>query len=174
MSTTRDGIIASAEQVFDCHGFAATGMDRLTEAAGVSTRTLYKHVGSKTGLMASVLDARMERFFGRLDVESVAALFEALGQWTTAEGARGCLFLRAQGETGGTTPQVAALVAEYRRRLQELIHRLVAHELERDDHLLADQILILFEGAVSAASYLGARAIDAAGDAAESLLCSSR
>ncbi|TXG90724.1 TetR/AcrR family transcriptional regulator [Rhodococcus rhodnii] len=175
MSTTRTGIVSSAEQVFDRHGFAATGMDRLTEAAGVSTRTLYKHVGSKTGLVAAVLEARAIRFAERVEgVSSVDGLFAALAEWTAAEGARGCLFLRAQGETGGETPEVSAVVDGYRRRLRDAIARFVATEIGRTDDALADQILVLFEGATSAASYLGTDAIDAARHAAATVVRAER
>ena len=52
---TKTQIVVSAEREFDCNGFAATGMDRLTQAAEVSSRTLYKHVGSKTALIVAVV-----------------------------------------------------------------------------------------------------------------------
>ncbi|WP_031470126.1 TetR/AcrR family transcriptional regulator [Sciscionella sediminilitoris] len=174
MPTTRAEIVSNAERVFDHHGFAATGMDLLTEAAGVSTRTLYKHLGSKAGLMAAVLESRMARFFERFDVHGVAALFEALDDWTAAEGARGCLFLRAEGETGGQPPEVSAVVAEYRGRLRELTRRVIVDELGRPDEELAEQLLVLFEGATSAASYLGTRAIAAARNASLSLIRQAR
>lgn len=63
MSTTRTDIVTNCEPVFDRNGFAATGMDALTKATNVSSRTLYKHLGGKTGLTIAVLQARMERFF---------------------------------------------------------------------------------------------------------------
>ena len=35
-------LTAAAERLFDRHGYMTTGMDRLTAAAGMSIRTLYK------------------------------------------------------------------------------------------------------------------------------------
>jgi AcrR family transcriptional regulator len=169
MAGTRAEIVSSAERVFDRHGFAGTGMDRLCEAAGVSTRTLYKHVGSKAGLMAAVLESRMSRFFERFDVHGVEELFKALETWIAVEGARGCLFLRAQGETGGLIPEVSAVVAEYHRHLLELARRVIVDETGRPDEGLAKQLLVLFEGAISVAPYLGAGAVDSARDAAFAL-----
>lgn len=55
-------LISAAENLFDCHGFSATGMDRLAQAAGMSSRTLYKHAGSKNELIAAVLMTRGQRF----------------------------------------------------------------------------------------------------------------
>lgn len=168
---TKAQIIASAENVFDHHGFTATGVDRLTEAAAVSSRTLYKHIGSKTELIAAVLEDRSSRFFNRLDVDNVDALFAALEEWTRAEGARGCLFLRAQGETGGSTPEIVNAVMAYRRGLRSLIARVVANDVGQSNYdMLAEQILVLFEGATSTASYRGVEAIHAARSAAALLV----
>ncbi|MBM6590513.1 TetR/AcrR family transcriptional regulator [Brevibacterium sp. RIT 803] len=172
MPTTRTDIVASCEPVFDRHGFAATGMDTLTEAANVSTRTLYKHLGSKAGLTVAVLEARMERFFSTCTASTFDELLTDLERWIEAEGARGCLFLRAQGEADALSAGagVSTVVAEYRQRLRSLIGRLVISELGREDETVSDELLIIFEGATSTASYLGPQAIIAARSAASTVL----
>lgn len=172
MSTTRTDIVASCESIFDRNGFAATGMDSLSEAANVSSRTLYKHLGNKSGLTIAVLEARMERFFSTCTASTFDELLNGLERWIEAEGARGCLFLRAQGEAdaSGAGAEVSLVVAEYRRRLRELIGRLVVNELGSDDDTLSDELLIVFEGATSTASYLGPRAVTAARNAASAVL----
>ena len=174
MPSTRTDIIADCERVFDRRGFAAAGMDTLTEAAGVSSRTLYKHVGSKAGLAVAVLDARMERFFDTCTARSIEELFTGLETWIEAEGARGCLFLRAQGETDSPDSDISRVVSEYRRRLRELIGRHIGTELGHVDEALTDEVLIVFEGATSAASYLGTRAVAAARRATSALLDRAR
>lgn len=143
----------------------------MAEAAGVSTRTLYKHVGSKTALVAAVLEDRGNRLCGQLNVPSVDALFAALEDWTIAMGARGCLFLRADRETGGAVPEISEVVGTYRRNLRSVIGRVIAHDIgQRGDDVLAEQILVLFEGAVSAATYRGVEAVRAARTAAAVLV----
>ncbi|MGJ9421174.1 TetR/AcrR family transcriptional regulator [Aeromicrobium sp. CF3.5] len=170
MTTTRSRIISAAGHVFDRHGFAGTGIDRLTESAGVSTRTLYKHLGSKSGLVVAVLDERRARFVDRFDVDTVDELFDTLEAWTQTEGARGCLFLRAQSEDGEGTLGVSSTVTAYREQLHDLVRRVVTHETGHDDDVLAEQVLVLFEGATSAASYRGTAAIHAAKAAASALV----
>lgn len=170
MAVTNAEIVARTEPVFDRHGFAGTGMDRLTAAADISSRTLYKHLGSKAGLIAAVLDSRRARFFDGFDGDSVDALFDTLETWTLSEGARGCMFLRARSEDGEWAPEVLSIAAAYREQLYELIRRIVKSRIGREDDVLADQVLILFEGATSAASYRGADAIRAAKSAAIALL----
>jgi len=43
------------------HGFAATGLDAIAEAAGVTTGSLYKHFDGKSDLFASVIEAELQR-----------------------------------------------------------------------------------------------------------------
>ena len=186
-----DKLVAAAERLFDRHGYMATGMDRLTEAAGMSSRTLYKHAGSKAQLMARVLTERDRRFMARLEVQSVDALFAALEDWVRVEGTRGCLFLRSRAETGGDTPEITEAVAMHKaafhQRIEEvvamdldslmegrLVHQrieeVVAMDLGRQDPVLAEQVLVLLEGATHAAVYRGADAVSAARAAAVILM----
>ncbi|NIY99486.1 helix-turn-helix transcriptional regulator, partial [Salipiger sp. HF18] len=140
-------LTAAAERLFDRHGYMATGVDRLTEAAGMSSRTLYKHAGSKAQLMARVLNERDRRFMARLEVQTVDALFAALEDWVRVEGTRGCLFLRLRAETGGDTPEIAEAVAAHKAAFHQRIVEVVAAELGRQDPVLAEQVLVLLEGA---------------------------
>jgi AcrR family transcriptional regulator len=150
-------------------------MDQVAEAAGMSSRTLYKHAGSKAALMAAVLTERDRRFMQRLDMRSVDALFAALEEWVRLEGAWGCLFLRAHGETGGSSPELAAALAAHKTTLRERIDAIVAAERGgNSDPALAEQILILFEGATAAAVYRGPEAVAAARTAASILIAQAR
>lgn len=166
----RTRLISTAEQLFDRHGFTATGMDRLTQGAGISSRTLYKHVGSKNRLMAAVLNERDRRFMRSLHVDGVDALFGALEDWFVQEGARGCLFLRTWGETGGEVPEIVEAMARHKQRLAARIGEIVEVEIGRRDEDLAEQILILFEGATHAATYRSETAIPTARRAARRLI----
>ncbi|SEA85235.1 TetR/AcrR family transcriptional regulator [Rubrimonas cliftonensis] len=168
-------LLIAAERLFDRHGFTATGVDRLTAAAGMSSRTLYKHAGGKTALIAAVLTERDRRFMRRLDVRSVDALFAALEDWVRVEGARGCLFLRAHGETGGATPEIAEVVMGHKAALRARIAEIVAVDVgDGEDAALAEQILILLEGATAAAVYRGPEAVAAARAAAGVLVAKAR
>lgn len=169
MDTTTK-VITAAERLFDWHGYMATGMDRLTEAAGVSSRTLYKHAGSKAQLMGRVLNERDRRFMARIEVGSVDALFAALEDWVRVEGMRGCLFLRSRAETGGDTPEIAEAVAAHKEAFRQRIGEIVAADLGHDDSALTEQVMVLFEGATHAAVYRGAKAVSAARAAAAILV----
>ncbi|CAM3610088.1 TetR/AcrR family transcriptional regulator [Paracoccus nototheniae] len=56
MEETRGKLLASARKSFAEHGFAATSMDDLTAAAGLTRGALYHNFGDKKGLLAAVVD----------------------------------------------------------------------------------------------------------------------
>lgn len=175
MSTLKDQIVARAEHVFDQHGFSGSGMDRLTQAAEVSIRTLYKHVGNKNSLIAAALKLRSEKFFNSITPSTVDELFADLEQWVHTEGARGCLFLRAQGEGMDAIPEVALMIDHYRQQLRELVAKVVHSDAGgQSSSELTSQVLVLFEGATAAAPYLGVQAVASARSAARTLLNSAR
>ena len=160
----------AAENLFDTNGFNATGMSRLIQATGLSSRTVYKHVASKNALVARVLAERQARFFTALCFDDIEALFAGLADWTVRKGARGCLFFRLQAETGGQVEAIEAAVAAYHAALHGRITALVTAALGRADTHATDQILALFEGATTAATYRGTSVIEAARACAHRLL----
>jgi AcrR family transcriptional regulator len=167
-------LLAAAERLFDRDGFNATGMGYLIKETGLSSRTVYKHASSKSALMAMVLSERQRRFFEHVDFSSTDALFASLSAWVEQEGARGCLFFRAYAETGGTTPEIERCVAEYHARLHTAIADLVTRETGVVDAALTDRILVLFEGATTAATYRGTAVIDAASVCALQLIAARK
>lgn len=168
-------LIFAAEQLFDHQGFNATGMDHLAKAAGMSSRTLYKHAGSKNELIAAVLMTRGQRFLQRLEVDSVEALFDALASWMNEEGARGCLFLRAQGENAGEVEEITQVVAAHKASFSDKVRQIITQQIDAPvaDELL-EQIVILFEGATATASYRGVSAVASARQAASVLIAQAR
>ncbi|HZD67772.1 MAG TPA: TetR/AcrR family transcriptional regulator [Actinomycetes bacterium] len=57
----REQILAAATQAFARAGFAATSLDDIAAAAGVSRAILYRHFDSKTDLYRAVLDRACTR-----------------------------------------------------------------------------------------------------------------
>jgi AcrR family transcriptional regulator len=57
----REQLLAAATQAFARTGFAATSLDDIAEAAGISRVLLYRHFDSKTELYRAVLDRAIAR-----------------------------------------------------------------------------------------------------------------
>ena len=86
---TRDRLIQAARQAFARDGFAATSMDALTAAVGLTRGALYHNFGDKTGLLAAVVD--------RMDAEMADRArqigSDAADPWEALM-AEGCAYIR--------------------------------------------------------------------------------
>jgi AcrR family transcriptional regulator len=63
----RAKVLAAAAEAFAEHGIA-TRIDHVTARAGVTAPTVYRHFGSRQGLLHAVLDARMADLAHQIDV----------------------------------------------------------------------------------------------------------
>lgn len=166
---------ASAAQLFAREGLRGIGVDHIGASIGASTRTLYKHFGSRDGLVVAALESRHAAFMALLQhddagIGPVEALFTTLEQWSAEFGASGCLLLRAGNEYRDANDDIVALVRGQKAAFFSEITRRVKHALGHDDPLLSSQIWILFEGATAIASLDDTAVIRAARAAALSLL----
>lgn len=175
----RERILSAAEELYYRKGFAAVGMDELRQSAGVSLRRLYglfpakndiviavlerKHAQWESGLAAAVADA------GSAARTRLLAVYGYLEAWFCTDDFRGCAFINAFGELGGTNPEVAEIVRTHKASFQEYMTSLVAGT--GASPLLAAQLSILAEGAQSTAAISGDAAVAAqARGAAEVLI----
>lgn len=63
---TRVNLVKAGLQTFHAEGYAATGVQRIVEQAGVPKGSFYNHFASKEAFGASVVDAYFERAQARL------------------------------------------------------------------------------------------------------------
>lgn len=172
----RTEIIAGASRLFEAEGFRGIGIDRIIAPSGASTRTLYKHFGSRDGLVVAVLEARHRAFMGRLETRpgDIEALFDTLREWVQEHGALGCMLLRARSEYAQACNEIVSLVHFQKDEFRREVAARVQCSLGRSDERLATQIWLLFEGATAAASVATASIIDDARDAASLLIALAR
>jgi AcrR family transcriptional regulator len=178
----RERVLAAAEELYYRKGYAAVGMDELRAAAGVSLRRLYALFPAKTDIVAAVL----QRKHGEWESSLAAAVADAgadprarllavygyLEDWFCAGDFRGCAFINAFGELGGTNPEVATIVREHKASFQAYMAGLVA-EIGAPAALAA-QLSILAEGAQSTAAISADPQVAAqARDAAEVLIAAA-
>jgi AcrR family transcriptional regulator len=175
----RHDIISGAERIFEDHGFHRVGVDAILAPSGASTRTLYKHFGSRDGLVTAVLEARHLTFMARLaewqaPEEPIGHLFDVQEQWMAEHGARGCMLLRAYSEYAGANEAITALVQQQKHEFREEIGRRVEVCVGRVDAELTVQVWLLFEGATAAVSVYDGALIRSAKRAALALVGSAR
>lgn len=56
----RDAILAAAAELFSSNGYAATGVDQIGEAAGITGPGIYRHFGGKSQVLNEVITRRIE------------------------------------------------------------------------------------------------------------------
>jgi AcrR family transcriptional regulator len=177
--SARDRLLAAANELFYKEGINNVGIDRVIEQAGVAKASLYAHFRSKDELVRAYLQDRhemrkarvLERIAGhRSPRERLLAVFDGVAETFTQPGYRGCAFVRANAEM----PQgsVAKTVCDTARGwLHELFTTLAGEAGARNPAALAQQLMLLYDGAVIAAQMDGdVDAVTAARALAASLL----
>lgn len=160
--TARERLLAAADELFYAEGINTVGIDRVIEHAGVAKASLYSAFGSKDGLIRAYLmrrheirQARIQRHLAK-HMEPRArmlAVFESFDELINSPLWRGCPFIAATGEarTDETVNEVAAITRGFTR--QCFVDEATALGIS-DPGALADQLVLLYDGAVVAAHTL--------------------
>jgi AcrR family transcriptional regulator len=158
---TRAAILESVTATLYEHGLDGIGIAALCSEAGISKETLYRHFGSKDGLISEVLRIRSDRTFRWISdaVESagddparqLAAVFDALGRWYAEPGFRGCAIMNAASQHHANPVSTIARrhLSRYLDLLTSIAHRAGAH----DPSATGRQLLMLLEGATVVADH---------------------
>jgi AcrR family transcriptional regulator len=158
--SARRKLLDTAAELFYREGIGITGVDRISAAAGVSKRSLYQHFGSKDALVAAALadhgPAILERYVPSAASASpprqnILSVFDALGRWSQAPDFRGCPFVNVATELANPRHPARAVARDYKLRLARYFARQAQIGGAEDPEALADQLLMLFDGAISQA-----------------------
>jgi AcrR family transcriptional regulator len=134
----------------------SVGVDRIVAQAGVAKASLYAIFGSKDGLVRAYLLARHDRTRGRMITELAArfdtardrllGVFEVQGLLFTEPGFRGCAFVAASAESS-SGPSVQEVTEDYRAWIRTLFLDLAKEAGATDPKGLAQQLVLLYDGA---------------------------
>ncbi|WP_306317432.1 MULTISPECIES: TetR/AcrR family transcriptional regulator [unclassified Streptomyces] len=145
----RDRLLGAAARRFYADGVSATGIDTITDQAGVAKKSLYNNFASKSELVRAYLEARHEEWLGlyRARLERardargrVLAVFDAYvdhAEFEYERGFRGCGLLNVAAELP-VEDEGRALVRRYKEDVEALLAGHVAELLrehpERSEH----------------------------------------
>jgi AcrR family transcriptional regulator len=183
--SARDRLLAAAGELFYRQGIRSVGVDEIVAKADVAKMSLYRSFPSKDVLAAAYLEAVDRRYWRWWD-ETVArhpgdpcaqlrALFRSLVRRTTRADWRGCPFTNAATEFP-ERDHPARLVAEANKReLRRRLLGIVRAAGARRPAQLADQLLLLVEGAYVSGQTFGPEGPAAAAtEAADALIAAAR
>lgn len=158
IANKRDHLVQVAMELFNRHGFHATGIDAILAESGVAKMTLYKHFKSKEDLIIASLRRKDEvwRMWFVSAVERLAkrpadrllAIFDAIEEWCHGPGFCGCTFLKATSEYANLDDPIHRVAIEHQQMLNSYICALAAEAGAADADTLANQLCLLMGGAI--------------------------
>ena len=160
--SVRDTVVEAADRLFYERGIQQVGMDELRAAAGVSLKRLYAEFEGKDAIVLAVLRRRHAMWVRGIDEavdrsvdgrEKLLGIFDFLATWFATDDFRGCAFINAFGELGGTSERVARAAREHKQSFQTYVDGLVA-DLGAPE-TLARQLVLLAEGAQTTSAITG-------------------
>ena len=164
--SVRDRILNTARDLFYREGARAVGVDTVVAQSGVAKTSLYRWFPSKDALIAAVIEQEaLDRWNGwdrNLERsppeprEQLRAQLAGITRYVSSPRFRGCPFMNATVEFPDPEHPARKLAtevsAELRRRVRSLVDKV---EGIRDPEQLTDQLVLLIDGAFSAAQCLG-------------------
>jgi AcrR family transcriptional regulator len=181
LPSARERLLTAANELFYDEGVHTVGIDRVIERAGVAKASLYSTFGSKDELVGAYLSerrkAREGRILGKLSSprfatarERLLGVFDVLAEHIAEPGFRGCAFVRASAEARAGSV-VQSVCEGSRAWTRSLFTRLAGEAGALDPERLAQQLVLLYDGAIVAAQMDRDRtAAAAARSVAETLL----
>lgn len=179
LPTARRKLLDTAADLFYREGIGTTGVDRISADAGVSKRSLYQHFAGKDALVAAALadqgPAILQRYLPVDDSRAPARgkildVFDALSRWSKAPDFRGCPFVNVATELANPHHPARAVARDYKLRLKRYFARQGRVGGAKDPNVLAEQLLMLFDGAICQAVIKSAPVPDSTRAAAEILM----
>ena len=127
----RERILVTAHELFYRDGLRATGIDRIIAESGVAKLTFYRHFSSKDELIRTFLDYRHERWMawfvdalgrhGAVSGGGLAPLGDAMAEWFNDPAFRGCAFINAVAEVGGSLAGVVQIAQGHKQDMRQVI-----------------------------------------------------
>ena len=151
--TCVERILAAADRLFYAKGIRAVGVDAVAAEAGVSKRTLYNHYPSKDALIAAYLQARFKHI-APSDAparEQILGAFDRLERMFADGSFRGCPYVNAVTELGDPKHAAASIAVQFKEQRRLWFRALLERLGVKDPDVLATQLQLLSEGALSAA-----------------------
>ncbi len=154
-SGVRDAILDVAAAQFAEHGIRAVSADRILAEAGFSKVTFYRHFPTKDDAVVAYLERELARVRAVIEASAaddidLGALSAALTEEMCRPHFRGCPFINAAAEYPDPEHPVRRVVADFRALMLGAIDAWLERRGVRERAALAEQIMMLRDGALVA------------------------
>jgi len=153
----RERIVEAATALFYAQGLRAVSAEKIIAQVGITKVTFYRHFPTKDDLVVACLErrAQWERDAiaqARQSADDVPDAFRiiagAIGAQTCSPGFRGCPFINAAAEYADPDHPVRRVVDAHRRWFRQAIQDLLDEINVPDSARVADQLVMLRDGAM--------------------------
>lgn len=156
--SARDRLLAASDELFYNEGIHTVGIDRVIEKADVAKGSLYYNFsGGKDELIEVYLFNRHQLWMQTVQAGvdkvddpqgKILAVFDVLGDLFAKPDYRGCAFMNASAEAKEGSPEDIA-AGKFRAWIHGLFLDLAQAAGADDAHDLADQLVVLYDGATT-------------------------
>lgn len=159
-SGTRAKLMDVAMDLFYTHGIHTVGIDQIINEVGVTKTTFYNHFESKDELVLEVLRQR-DSFEGEAWAREVdkragddpraklLAIYDVLHTWFTNPAFKGCQFINAAHEFPLPHDPVHRATAEHAEHTLAWLEDLADQAGADNPRMLAEQLAVLLDGAIT-------------------------
>jgi AcrR family transcriptional regulator len=161
----RERLLAVARDLFYRNGIRAVGVDAIAEAAGTNKMTLYRHFSSKDELVAEYLRclaAEKASIWDQIERDNPGDARAQLQAWLMEVArnvadptSRGCALANAAVELPEKEHPARCVIEQCKQGGREKLLALCRNAKIRQPELLADQLVMLVEGAFMCRQSLG-------------------
>jgi len=151
-------ILRSANRLFVIQGFNGTGVDQIASESEVTKRTLYKHFGSKEGLIQEVLLTHHAEMMAniRANVDEISgdtrerllACFKLYRDWFSSTTFHGCIFIKTLNEFSACSSGLGKLAQDAKTDMRNFIESIAKEGGAKNAAKLALGLQILLEGSI--------------------------
>jgi AcrR family transcriptional regulator len=161
---TRKRILDAATELFYANGLRAVSADRIVAQVGITKVTFYRHFPTKEDLIVAYLERRADWERAAVDsaraaapgkpAEALRMIVDGIGQESCSPGFRGCPFINAAAEYADPDHPIRNVVNAHRAWFKGAIEEFLVELGVTDSSRVADQLVILRDGAMIS-GYLG-------------------
>jgi AcrR family transcriptional regulator len=163
--SVRDRILNTARELFYREGVRAVGVDTVVAQSGVAKTSLYRWFPSKDALIAAVIEEEAKCRWAGWDYtaahsppdarEQLRAQLAGIAKFVSSPQYRGCPFMNVTVEFADDQHPARLVAREVMEELRRRVRALVDKIGVREPGTVTDQIVMLVDGAFSAAQVFG-------------------
>ncbi|GAA4044165.1 TetR/AcrR family transcriptional regulator [Arthrobacter methylotrophus] len=159
----RRNVLEVATRLFYERGIRAVGMDTVVKECGVGNATIYRQFPTKDALATAYVQGRADAWFERMEQAAgespspegkLVAVFEVLAGDTAGASYRGCPMLNTNTEFPEGNHPAHLVSVEHKQQVRDWFRSLAEQAGARDPEELADELLLVLNGAYATAAVL--------------------